>query len=181
MFGSLKRRKQQRLRAEALYDACVEQARSAKFYTDMSVPDTIDGRFEMIALHVGLLIRRLNDEGETGRAVAQDVFDAMFRDFDSALRELAIGDASVGKNIKAMASAFYGRLKSYDEALASRDVKALGRALGRNVFAGEADAGAQLLADYTLQAQSQLQAQSGDDLMFVAPPDFPSAQMRPGA
>jgi len=69
MFGSLKRRKAQKERAEALYWACVEQARTPAFYTDFGVPDTLDGRFELITLHAGLLIRRLNAEGETGKAV----------------------------------------------------------------------------------------------------------------
>ena len=182
MFGSLKRRKQQRLRAEALYDACVVQARSPEFYAGMGVPDTIDGRFELIALHVGLLIRRLNREGETGKAVAQDVFDAMFRDFDSGLREMAIGDASIGKNIKAMASAFYGRVKAYDDALAEQDAAALGDALKRNVFAtGEGDGSPEALAAYIVAAQEALDGQDGDAVMFTQSPEFPPVAVSAGA
>lgn len=182
MFGSLKRRKAQRERAEGLYWACVEQARTPAFYTDLGVPDTPEGRFELITLHVGLLVRRLNGEGETGKAVAQDVFDAMFRELDSALREMAVGDMSVGKKIKAMAEAFYGRMKAYEDGFNTGDARQLDEPLARNLLGDDAKPGdAKALSDYAIAAQARLAQQPGEELMFSALPEFPAAPVRAGA
>ena len=182
MFGSLKRRKAQKERAEALYWACVEQARSPEFYADLGVPDTLDGRFELITLHAGLLIRRLNAEGEIGKAVAQDVFDAMFREFDSALREMAVGDMSVGKKIKAMGEAFYGRMKAYDDGLSAGDPRQLDAPFARNLLGeGANDADARPLSDYAITVQASLAGQEGETLMFRGLPQFPAVPVRAGA
>lgn len=182
MFGSLKRRKAQKERAEALYWACVEQARSPEFYADLGVPDTLDGRFELIALHAGLLIRRLNAEGETGKAVAQDVFDAMFRELDSALREMAVGDMSVGKKIKAMGEAFYGRMKAYDDGLSADDPRQLDAAFARNLLGEDAsEAEARPLSDYAIAVQASLAGQDGETLMFGGLPQFAAVPVRAGA
>lgn len=182
MFGSLKRRMAQKDRAEALYWACVEQARSPVFYAELGVPDTLEGRFELITLHVGLLIRRLNAEGETGKAVAQDVFDAMFRELDSALREMAVGDMSVGKKIKAMGEAFYGRMKAYDDGLTAGDPRQLDAAFARNLLDEDAsEADARPLSNYAISVQASLAGQDGEALMFGALPRFADVPVRAGA
>lgn len=182
MFASLKRRKQQKTRGLALYRACVAQARSPGFYAVIGVPDTVDGRFELISLHAALLMRRLTSDGEDGKGVAQDVFDAMFRDLDSALREMAIGDTSVGKQIKAMAEGFYGRAQAYQPGLDASDAAVLSTALKRNVFVdSDGDGDPAALAQYVLDAQERLTAQPGDALKFSADPDFPPAPVVPGA
>lgn len=117
--------------AAALYSAIVSQARRPVFYADLGVPDTVDGRFDMIALHAFLVLRRLR--GEPTADLAQDLFDVMFDDMDRNLREMGAGDLGVGRRVKTMAKAFYGRIAAYDHGLASGD-GALGEALRRNLY-----------------------------------------------
>ena len=111
-----------------LYAAAVTRARSPRFYADWAVPDTLDGRFEMIVLHVFLVLRHRKDQPELGQAV----FDLMFRDMDQSLRELGVSDVVVGNRIKEMARAFYGRVAAYEAGLA--EPAALAEALRRNVY-----------------------------------------------
>ena len=118
---------------ERLYQAIVAQARTPAFYAALGVPDTLDGRFDMIALHVFLVLRRLKAEGEGGRALAQALCDRFFADLDRSLREMGAGDLGVGRRVKAMAQAFYGRVAAYDAALNGDDAT-LGEALKRNLF-----------------------------------------------
>lgn len=118
---------------ERLYRAIVAQARTPAFYAVLGVPDTLDGRFDMIALHVFLALRRLKGEGEDGRALAQALCDRFFADLDRSLREMGAGDLGVGRRVKAMAQAFYGRVAAYEAALTGDDA-ALGEALRRNLF-----------------------------------------------
>lgn len=117
----------------ALYLAVVERARAPVFYTDFAVPDTVDGRFELISLHAFLVMRRLKEQGTEAEEVAQALFDILFRDMDRSLREMGVGDMSVGKKVKQMMTAFYGRAKAYDSALA-QDRDELALALRRNLY-----------------------------------------------
>jgi cytochrome b pre-mRNA-processing protein 3 len=119
--------------AGELYRKAVVQARNSAFYAEMGVPDTVDGRFDMIALHVFLILRSL--KSGAGAEVAQALFDAMFADMDRALREMGSGDLGVGRRVKAMARAFYGRLAAYDDALGGAD-GVLAAAIGRNLYRG---------------------------------------------
>jgi cytochrome b pre-mRNA-processing protein 3 len=96
--------------ADKLYLAAVKQARRPEFYRRCGVPDTATGRFEMIALHVFLLLYRLKGETDEGAALAQGLFDAMFADMDRNLREMGTGDLSVGGKIRRLAEGFYGRV-----------------------------------------------------------------------
>ena len=86
--------------AEALYDLAVRQARDPAFYTAMGVADRIDARFELYTLHVLLLVMRLREEGERGAETAQLLFDTYVSALDHALRELGVGDISVGKKMR---------------------------------------------------------------------------------
>ena len=113
--------------AQQLYHAVVTQARSPVWYRDLGVPDTPEGRFEMIALHVALVVRRLRQEGVAGQALGQLLFDVMFADLDGSLRELGVSDLSVGAYVKRLAGNFYARLAALDEGLA--DAAPEGRAL----------------------------------------------------
>ena len=106
--------------AEQLYHAVVKQARRPVWYRELGVPDTPEGRFEMIALHAALVLRRLRREGMAGQALGQLLFDAMFVDLDGSLRELGVSDLSVGKYIKRLAGNFYARLAALDEGLGER-------------------------------------------------------------
>lgn len=120
--------------ADALYRAIVAQARQPGFYATAEVPDTPDGRFDLIVAHSVLVLRRLHREPGRTRDLAQAVFDLMFADMDQNLREMGVGDLAVGKRIKAMAKGFYGRLSAYERALDSEDVAALSVSLRRNLY-----------------------------------------------
>jgi len=119
-----------------LYAAAVAAARDPYLYTVLGVPDTLDGRFDLVGLHVFLLIRRLQAEPPPGPALAQSVFDAMFSDMDVNLREMGVGDLSVGRKVKVMWEAFHGRSIAYAQALDAGDDAALRAALVRNVWRG---------------------------------------------
>ena len=128
--------------ANELYIAAVSQARRPEFYVEYGVPDTVDGRFELITLHVYLLLRPLDKLARSevdvavsahARKSAQSLFDIMFGDMDRSLREMGVSDISVGKRVKQMVRAFYGRVVAYDEGLAGSD-EVLQGALERNLF-----------------------------------------------
>ena len=143
-MGALHRlfqRTPRREEAAALYAAIVTQSRLPVFFIDFGVPDTLDGRFDMVVMHTFLVLSRLKQEGEDGKGLAQGVFDEMFEDMDRGLRHLGSSDVRVGKRIKAMAQAFYGRAQAYEEGLA-RDDNALAQAVRRNVFGGADGTGA---------------------------------------
>lgn len=124
----------------ALYTAAVAGARDPWFFGALGVPDSLDGRFDLVALHVALLIRRLRrDPDPRGAALAQAVFDAMFADMDVNLREMGVGDISVGKRVKRMWEALHGRALAYEAALDAGDMAALAAALRRNVWRAEPD------------------------------------------
>jgi cytochrome b pre-mRNA-processing protein 3 len=120
-----------------LYGAAVAAAREPFLYTGLDVPDTLDGRFDMVALHTFLLIQRLKREPSPGPALAQAVFDAMFSDMDVNLREMGVGDLSVGRKVRVMWEAFHGRAAAYAAAMTAGDMAALEAALDRNVWRGD--------------------------------------------
>lgn len=122
----------------ALYAAAVAAARDPFLYRELGAPDTLDGRFDLVCLYAFLLVRRLRLEPEPGPALAQAVFDAMFSDMDVNLREMGVGDLSVGRRVRAMWEAFHGRSLAYDAPLAASDHAALAAALTRNVWRGAA-------------------------------------------
>jgi cytochrome b pre-mRNA-processing protein 3 len=121
--------------AERLYAAAVAQARRPEIYADWRVPDTVDGRFDAIALHVFLVLHRLKAEGPVAAGLAQDLFDTMFADMDRSLREMGTGDLGVGRRVRAMAEGFYGRIAAYEAGL-DGDAAALAAALRRNLYGG---------------------------------------------
>jgi cytochrome b pre-mRNA-processing protein 3 len=120
--------------AGRLYASIVEQARDPAFFRDLGVPDTVLGRFEMMALHAFLVFRRLRDAGQDGRELAQAVHDVMFAEIDTGLRELGIGDMGIGKRVKSLARNFYGRIEAYEAGLEG-GTSVLAEALTRNVYA----------------------------------------------
>ncbi|MSP03287.1 MAG: ubiquinol-cytochrome C chaperone [Acetobacteraceae bacterium] len=120
-----------------LYGQAVAAARDPWLYLKLSVPDTLDGRFDMIGLYTFLVIQRLKREPSPGPDLAQAVFDAMFSDMDINLREMGVGDLSVGRKVRVMWEAFHGRAAAYAEAMERADHEALEAALRRNVWRGE--------------------------------------------
>ena len=138
---------------ERLYGQIVAQARQPWLYSVAGVPDTLEGRFDMIVLHAFLVFDRLGEGDGRAKALAQDVFDAMFRDMDRSLREMGASDIGVGPKVRRMAEIFYGRSRAYSEALrqgGEAGRQALISALARNVFAGPNETSAVELADYVL-------------------------------
>ncbi|NBC33351.1 MAG: ubiquinol-cytochrome C chaperone [Alphaproteobacteria bacterium] len=119
---------------DALYRRIVAQSRQPVFYTDFAVPDTLLGRFDMIVIHAFLVFRRLKREDARSEAFCQALFDHMFADVDMSLREMGVGDLSVGKKVKALAKGFYGRVVAYERALEAPADGALRDALLRNVY-----------------------------------------------
>ncbi len=149
-----------------MYEAIVAQARQPWFYADLQVPDTVSGRFDMIALHGFLVMERLSEGGEAEMAMSQALFDETFRDMDRSLREMGVGDTSVGKRVRKMAEVFYGRAEVYRAALAQATDDELRTAVARNVYAGEAPPDcAGRLARYIRQAQDALSASDLNELM----------------
>jgi cytochrome b pre-mRNA-processing protein 3 len=136
--------------AQRLYEAIVADARQEKFYTEMEVPDTLDGRFDMIVLHMFLVLDRLRGEAAD---MSQQLTDTFFKDLDRTLREMGIGDLSVAKKIRPMAEAFAGRIKAY--ATASEE-GVLVEALQRNVYGGAANPKAYELAQWMQSAKVKL-------------------------
>jgi len=136
LLNRLFQRKRPEAQAQALdlYDAIVAQARRPEFYTDLDVPDTIDGRFEMIAMHAFLVMHRLKTQGAAAEAVSQELFDTLIADMDRSLREIGIGDLSVPKHIKKMAKGLYGRIVSYEKGLNDPNDAVMYAALDRNLY-----------------------------------------------
>jgi cytochrome b pre-mRNA-processing protein 3 len=156
----------------SLYGTIVAQARAPIFYRSYGVPDTVNGRFEMMALHTVLLLRRLEQEADPLRRLGQEVFDRFCRDLDDSLREMGVGDLAVPRRMRRLGEAFYGRQQAYAAALAETDDAPLAAALERNVFAGALAAGnACRMAAYVRAAASVLAAQRGFDRGELAFPD----------
>lgn len=158
MAFTLFRRRRADPTIQALYGAIVAQARHPAFYARYGVPDTVEGRFDMIVLHLALLVRRLRAEAEPLKARAQGAFDAFCADMDHNLREMGLSDVGVPRQMKSFGEAFYGRAAAYDRALDQDDAAALAATLARNVFAAAAADGAARLAAYVREADRRLGA-----------------------
>jgi cytochrome b pre-mRNA-processing protein 3 len=164
------------LNIDALYGMIVAQARSPAFYRDYGAPDTVDGRLDMIVLHLVLVLRRLSRGQSALPAIGQRLFDRFCQDIDDNFREMGVGDLAVPKEMRRVAEAFYGRAKAYEAALAGDDAKALEASVARNVFGvTEPPPGARRLAAYMREAARRLEWQDTD-----APArqelDFPDAE-----
>ncbi len=176
----LKDRQARKAAAERLYQAALVQSREPVFYEDYGVADTMDGRFDLLCLHVFLLIDRLERFGAKGRKMGQAVFDRMFVNVDLTLREIGIGDLGVPKHMNKMMKAFNGRVHAYHEALAAGEPAALQLAVSRNVFraSGEAiPAGVDAMVDYILETHKMFAHEGLDDFM-TGRIRFPVVDMR---
>ena len=159
----------------ALYGMIVAQARSAAFYTSYGVPDTVAGRFDLIVLHLVLLLRRLEGDDDTSpirrrqgadHGFGQKLFDAFCQDLDDNLREMGVGDLAVPKQMRRFGEAFYGRQAAYRTAFAAAGTQELEKALARNIFeVVGTDERAARLARYARAAAIRLSAEEDDALM----------------
>ena len=150
--------------ADTLYRSIVKQSRQPEFYSECGVPDTPDGRYDMIVAHVVLILRRLRRAPSNTKDLAQALFDLMFADMDQNLREMGVGDLAVGKRVRAMAKAFYGRLAAYDAALSNGDDDALRSALRRNLFRNATPTPGQVaaVASYMRREAARLDSEPSD-------------------
>jgi cytochrome b pre-mRNA-processing protein 3 len=159
-----------------LYAKAVAAAREPLFYGVHGVPDTLDGRFDLVVLFCALVIERLRTAAPPGPELAQAVFDAMFSDMDVTLREMGVGDLSVGKKVREMWEAFHGRALAYGAALQAADEVALAAAIARNIWRGKPppEQAAGFLAGHALNVHRNLAGQSLEalargEIRLVAP------------
>lgn len=149
-----------------LYALAVAQARNPAFYTRLGVADRIDARFELYTLHVLLMVLRLRDENTVrGQETAQSLFDVYVSALDHALREEGVGDISVGKKMRKLGEALYGRMTAYEQPLRDGDASILAEALARNVYGVEGAEHAGQLARYALAARAGLAAQGFNEVL----------------
>jgi cytochrome b pre-mRNA-processing protein 3 len=144
--------------AWALYRLAVERARLVRLYAELGVPDTPDGRFEMIAIHTAIVMHRLNQHGAEGSRIARSVGEAMVADMDRSVRELGVGDLSVGKYVKRLAASLFARLDLVERTLSSGNRAPLVDLLRHKVFVGRDDPRAEALAADILAFATSLAA-----------------------
>lgn len=162
IFSLFKRKKANAAVVGRQYQALTDAARDPGFYTAMNVPDTVLGRFEMVCIHMVLYFRRTRGAGDAVEQLSQEIVDAFFEDIDHSIRELGVGDTGVPKRMKKLARMFYGRGKSYGDALDASDRESLSVALLRNIRP-DADTGSEQatqsmlpLADYMIRTDTAL-------------------------
>ncbi len=166
ILDRLFRPKPAQIAGASLYATCVEQARSPVLYAEFGAPDTVEGRFEIYTLHVVLLLDRLVRQGPKAAEVSQGLFDTYVRSLDDALREMGVGDLSVGKKMRRLGEAFYGRVKNYEAAFAALpQVGELDALLARTVYAGVEDPPVARLRDYVLAQRRALAGQGLEPIL----------------
>jgi cytochrome b pre-mRNA-processing protein 3 len=164
MLKAMRRSKERRLEAGRIYAALVARAREPVFFERFDVPDTLDGRFDLLTLHAWLVLQRLKPDAH----LSQGLVDTIFVGFEEALRELGTGDIGLGRRMKKFADAFYGRLQAYGAAL---DQKAMEAALTRNLYRGNPVPGIAVMAAYVLKAKDRLASVEGGTPEFGPLPD----------
>ncbi len=173
LFTWFKQRAARRHSAQELYQLAMEQSRRPVFYTGWGISDTMDGRFDLISLHVILMNLRLSALGDEGRRMSQALFDAMFRRIAIDLREVGVGDVGLSKRMQKMMKAYNGRAHAYAAALAEPEGAALELAIVRNLFRQDGEAippATPMVAAYVLACHGML-----EPLPLTA---FESAQVR---
>ena len=165
LFGASREKKQ----AFGLYRTLVEQARQPVFYTGFDVADTLDGRFDMILIHMFLLEDRLKGEGEATADLRRMIQEVMIADMDRSLREMGVGDMGIGREVKKMGVAWFGRLKAYALALDDTSPEAaLTDAVARNLYK-KADIGKPAnMAAYIISARAALAGYGLDALKALS-------------
>lgn len=160
MILPLFRRSARSATISTLYGTIVAQTRLPGFYREYAVADTVNGRFDLLVVHVGLVLGRLEEAGLS--ELGQALFDRFCQDMDHNLREMGVGDLSVPKEMQHMGEAFYGRTQAYRTALAAADHEVLVEAVARNIYDGapSSRAAAGRLAAYMREAVRDLKGQT---------------------
>ena len=154
--------------AYALYARINEESRQQRFFNDWSVPDTLDGRFEMILLHMFIYLHTLKNMPKDTTELQRKLIEAFFEDMDRSIREMGIGDTGVSKRVKNMANAFYGRIHAFEVALGDDD--AMQEALLKNTFATAENKpeSVQAIVDYINKRLDKLKHQPITDISFIS-------------
>lgn len=153
IFGLFGKRASRRAPVDALFGRVAEASRQPGLYIEGGIPDSFEGRFESLALHVLLVLRRLRELPAPASELAQELIDACFAYLELGFRNGGISDVAVPKRMKKIGQMFYGRVQAYEAALASPGIDALSEALRRNACSPES---APRLAAYIRQAQAAL-------------------------
>lgn len=161
-------RKQEDRPAERLYQCVLRASRQPDLYNEFEVMDHLDSRFDMLCLHMSLLMGRLRMLPENvHKPLNQELFDRFFADMDFTLREIGVGDLGVGKRVRKMSEAFMGRLTVYSEALEQNDTSALALALARNVRRAEGCTDIDRhMANYVIACRDRLSEVSDEKLQI---------------
>jgi cytochrome b pre-mRNA-processing protein 3 len=165
-----------KLLGRALFESAAHQARAPGLYREGGVPDTVEGRFECYALHVDLVLHRLKGQGPQASEVGQALFDRFLDNLDEGLRDMGVGDLSVGKKMRKLGEAIYGRMKGYDAALDAvvatpdakldaADLASLSALIGRVLFGADEAPQAAPLAAYAATCARALAAQPLDQVL----------------
>lgn len=187
IFGLFGRKKTNRRIVDDLYATLTEAARHPRFYEDMGAPDTVMGRFELVAIHMVLFLRSSAKGSPALKDLTQDIVDAFFQDLDHSIREIGIGDVGVPKRMKKLARMFYGRLEAYGSALDADDRAALAAALARNIHPSRGDGpippGMTALADHLFALSAYFDTIAEEAIltarMVVPPPGKTSEESCP--
>ncbi len=150
----------------AIYNAIVAQSRQTKFYREMGVPDNVTGRFDMISLHMILVLRRLRSKEKEIRQFSQDLFDLFFKDMDRSLREMGVSDIGVPKKIQKMGALFYGFLAKLNEALDAKEQKKIQEIINNNIYDGNGGENHLSLAKYVEKTSSHLEKQPIENIIM---------------
>lgn len=170
IFGLFGKRNDRLAPVNALFARIAEASRQPALYLEGGIPDSFEGRFESLTLHVFLVLRRLRELPPPAADLAQDLVDACFAYLELGFRNGGVSDISVPKRMKKIGRSFYGRLQAYEAALAGADTAALVEALARNAASG---AGAARLADYVRAVQARLATLDFEAILAESAP-FPA-------
>ncbi len=162
IFGLFGKRANRRSPVDTLFGRVAEASRLPALYIDGGIPDSFEGRFESLTLHVFLVLRRLRELPAPAAELAQDFVDACFAYLELGFRNGGVSDIAVPKKMKKIGQMFYGRVQAYEAALAAPGLEPLAEALGRNACAAEA---APSLAAYMRAAQERLATADLDGVM----------------
>ena len=152
--------------AERLYQSILQASRQPNLYTEFEVHDHLDSRFDMLCLHISLLMGRLRMLPEdVHKPLNQELFDRFFADMDFTLREMGVGDLGVGKRVRKMSEAFMGRLLAYTKSLEKNNKTELALILARNIRRSlECNDADRRMADYVLESRDRLSAVSDNEM-----------------
>lgn len=166
MFGLLRKKNPYQSDAYAVYERMMQHSRSPVFYQDMGVPDSFDGRYDLLVVHAYLLFEVLNEkDSDNAAAFNQALFDQIFKHMKVTLREIGVGDVGIPKHMQKMMKAFNGRMHSYSEALQSGDLDGV---LIRNVYGtiDEPDLqDVEKMADYIRSSLERLRKKEFDEII----------------